>query len=392
MFLLAVCAPFMPACAARVTENTTVADGETDRLFNLDDVVVTGTRTPKLLKDVPILTRLITEEEIRKTDATDIQDLLQQVMPGVEFTYAMNQQVNMNLSGFAGQNVLILLNGERLAGETMENTDFARLNMQNVQRIEIIKGAASALYGSNAAGGVINIITKEVDKPWTLNLNARLADHKEQRYGGSLGLRKGGFSNMIDVTHTKIDTYNLCYNTKDDCDFRTVFGGRTWNVNDRLAYSLNENMKLSAHAGYYFKERLYNVDAPDRYRDFSGGVKGEWRISDRDNVEVSYNFDQYDKSDYLVMRDLDVRDYRNVQHTTRLLYSHRFAEDGVLTLGATICVTTSTAISSLTVRRDSIRAMCSRSMTIISVSIGSWSRPDGWTISPTMTTLTSQVR
>lgn len=333
MLLLAVCAPFMPACAAGVAENTTVADGETDRLFNLDDVVVTGTRTPKLLKDVPILTRLITEEEIRKTDATNIQDLLQQVMPGVEFTYAMNQQVNMNLSGFAGQNVLILLNGERLAGETMENTDFARLNMQNVQRIEIIKGAASALYGSNAAGGVINIITKEVDKPWTLNLNARLADHKEQRYGGSLGLRKGGFSNMIDVTHTKIDTYNLCYNTKDDCDFRTVFGGRTWNVNDRLAYSLNENMKLSAHAGYYFKERLYNVDAPDRYRDFSGGVKGEWRISDRDNVEVSYNFDQYDKSDYLVMRDLDVRDYRNVQHTMRMLYSHRFAEDGVLTLG-----------------------------------------------------------
>ena len=142
LLLLLTTAPLVPSIAADGMENTALADGETDRLFNLDDVVVTGTRTPKLLKDVPILTRLITEEEIRKSDATDIRDLLQQEMPGVEFTYAMNQQLNMNLAGFAGQNVLILIDGERLAGETMENTDFARLNMQNVQRIEIIKGAA----------------------------------------------------------------------------------------------------------------------------------------------------------------------------------------------------------------------------------------------------------
>ena len=122
----------MPVMAAEGVENTAKTDGDTDRLFNLDDVVVTGTRTPKSLKDVPILTHLITEEEIRKSDATDIKDLLQQVMPGVEFANSMNQQPNMNFSGFSGKNVLILLNGERLAGETMENTDFARLTMQNV--------------------------------------------------------------------------------------------------------------------------------------------------------------------------------------------------------------------------------------------------------------------
>ena len=264
LLLLLTTAPLVPSIAADGMENTALADGETDRLFNLDDVVVTGTRTPKLLKDVPILTRLITEEEIRKSDATDIRDLLQQEMPGVEFTYAMNQQLNMNLAGFAGQNVLILIDGERLAGETMESTDFARLNRQNVQGIEIIEGAASALYGSNAAGGVINISTKETQKPWAVNLNARLADHKEQRYGGSLGLRRGRVNNVIDVMHTKIDTYNLCYNTKDDCDFRTVYGGRTWNIKERLAYTVTGDLKLSAHAGYYFKERLYNLDAPDR--------------------------------------------------------------------------------------------------------------------------------
>jgi len=316
-----------------VEEKDNVTDGESDRLFNLDDVVVTGTRTPKLLKDVPTLTRLITAEEISKADATDLKDLLQQELPGVEFTYAMNQQTNMNVAGFAGQNVLILIDGERLAGETMDNTDFSRLTMQNVERIEIIKGAASALYGSNATGGVINIITKQASKPWSLNVNARLADHKEQRYGAVMGLHKGKVSNTIDATHTKIATYNLCYNTKDDCDFRSVYGGRTWTVNDHLTYNPVENLKLSARAGYFFRERLYNVDSPDRYRDFSGGLKGEWRMGDRDDVEVSYSYDQYDKSDYQTLRDIDVRDYRNVQHTTRLLYTHRFKEQNLLTLG-----------------------------------------------------------
>lgn len=329
---------FMPLIMAvapvyAVEDNDAVADGESDRLFNLDDVVVTGTRTPKLLKDVPTLTRLITAEEIRKADATDLKDLLQQELPGVEFTYAMNQQTNMNVAGFAGQNVLILIDGERLAGETMDNTDFSRLTMQNVERIEIIKGAASALYGSNATGGVINIITKQASKPVSLNVNARLADHKEQRYGAVMGLHKGKVSNTIDVMHTKIATYNLCYNTKDDCDYRSVYGGRTWTVNDHLTYNPIENLKLSARAGYFFRERLYNVDSPDRYRDFSGGLKGEWRMSDRDNVEVSYSYDQYDKSDYQTLRDIDVRDYRNVQHTTRLLYTHRFKEQNLLTLG-----------------------------------------------------------
>ena len=136
-----------------------------DSMYYLNDVVVTGTRTPKLLKDAPIQTRLITSADIEKADATNAEDLLQQEMPGVEFSYAMNQLKHMNLCGFGGQGILFLVDGERLAGETMDDVDFTRLNMANVERIEIVKGAASALYGSNAGGGVINIITKEGTEP-----------------------------------------------------------------------------------------------------------------------------------------------------------------------------------------------------------------------------------
>lgn len=140
---------------------------------NMETVVVTGTRTPKLLKDVPIVTRVITADEIKKVDATHIGDLLQAELPGIEFSYSMDQQVSLNMQGFGGNAVLFLVDGERLAGETLDNIDYNRLNMSNVERIEIVKGAASSLYGSNAVGGVVNIISKVPAEPWTVNLNGR---------------------------------------------------------------------------------------------------------------------------------------------------------------------------------------------------------------------------
>ena len=81
------------------------------KCLELEQVVVTGTRTPKLLANTPVLTKLITSDDIMKTDATNLRDVLQQVIPGIEFSYAMNQQVHMNFSGFGGQRMLILVDG-----------------------------------------------------------------------------------------------------------------------------------------------------------------------------------------------------------------------------------------------------------------------------------------
>ena len=133
-------------------------------VLNLDEVVITGTRVPKQLKDTPVQTTLITSKDIERSDATDIQGLLQAELPGVEFSYAMNQQVHLNFGGFGGQSLLFLVDGERMAGETLDDVDFSRIDMNNVERIEIVRGASSALYGSNAGGGVINIITKRASK------------------------------------------------------------------------------------------------------------------------------------------------------------------------------------------------------------------------------------
>ena len=93
----------------------------------LEEVVVTATRTPKALKDVPVVTRLISSDDIKKADATNIHDLLTEELPGLEFSYAMSQETSLNMNGFGGKAILFLVDGERLAGETMDKVDFNRL-------------------------------------------------------------------------------------------------------------------------------------------------------------------------------------------------------------------------------------------------------------------------
>lgn len=305
------------------------------RQFDLGEVVVTGTRTPKFLKDTPIQTRVITSREIEKTDATNIQDLLQQELPGVEFSYAMNQQTHLNFSGFGGQGVLFLIDGERLAGETMDDVDFTRLNMDNVERIEIVKGAASALYGSNATGGVINIITKKTDKPWTLNVNGRLARHNEQRYGASFGLNGKRLGNMFTANYTDVDNFDV-HSAAGPVTriISTVYGDRTLNLKDQLVWSPSRNVEIGGRVGYFFRQTTRTAEQPERYRDFSGGLRIDWTLSDHDMLQANYAFDQYDKSDYQKLRKLDIRDYSNVRNTFRLLYNHTFGSGDILTAGA----------------------------------------------------------
>ena len=166
---LAIALTLASSAATYAMEDITASDTlRSDSMLmrhDMDELVVTATRTPRPIKDAPVLTRVLNRRDIVLSDALNLSDLLGREMPGVEFTYSMNQQVNMNMGGFAGQSVLVLVDGERLAGETMENVDFSRLNLNNVERIEIVRGAQSALYGAGAVGGVINIITGDARDP-----------------------------------------------------------------------------------------------------------------------------------------------------------------------------------------------------------------------------------
>ncbi len=301
-------------------------------LINLNTITVTGTRTPKLLGNTPVVTQIITADEIEKLDATNIQDVLISEMPGLEFSFSMDQQVALSMQGLGGMAILFLVDGERLAGETLDNTDFLRLNTDDIERIEIIKGAASALYGSNSVGAVINIITKRATNRWTANLNTHFGSrHGEQRHGGQLGINSGHWNSLTSVQTNSTDTYSLTGRTGTDT--MAVYGNRQWNFKEKLTYSFTDRTSLTARAGYYFHERNSSEHKKDRARDFSGGLRLQSATGDRGNIDVSYTFDRYDKSNFYPAISSDFIEYKNVQNTLRALYTMPLGQNVTLTAG-----------------------------------------------------------
>lgn len=290
----------------------------------LETVVVTATRTPKLLKDSPVVTRVITSVDIEKSGKADIGTLLEQQMPGVEFSLGMAQNPQINMSGFGGGGILFLLDGERLAGETLDNPDYSRLNLQNAERVEIVKGAASSLYGSNATGGVVNIISARPKEGIHLRLNGRYGTHSLQSYGALATYKKGKIANSLDARFDSQGEIKF----PNFGDFSRAYATHSWNVRDRVTITFSDEAFITARAGYYWRQRNSTNVTHDRYSDISAGISGRWK-----DFTAKYSFDAYDKYDYEMATKEQIRDYRNRQNSVHLQYSHEFGGSGTLTAG-----------------------------------------------------------
>ena len=321
---------------------------------DLEPVVVTASHTPKALKDAPVVTRLITLHDIRITDATNIQDMLIQELPGLEFGFAMGQETSLNMSGFGGNAVLFLVDGERMAGETMDNVDYNRMNLDNVGRIEIVKGASSALYGSNAVGGVVNIISRENWEPWTANVNSRFNSFgNEWRHGANFSFNTKKWNSQTSFQHTAIDPVDLpkAHSSEeiaielmkkaqglpydesvleDDSNLSRLYGQKTYNVKERLTWRPTEQLTLVGRGSYFF--RSSERDTHDyHFNAYSAGLKGRYNWEKDRHLELSYAYDQYDKANFLPggARTHD-HDYSNRQHVLHALYSHVFGRNSLI--------------------------------------------------------------
>lgn len=301
--------------------------------IQLDAVVVTGTRTPKMLKDVPVVTTVISSREIEKTGSLTIADVLQSEIPGVEFGRQMDGQVVMNMQGMGGTDILFLIDGERMAGESMNNIDYERLNMDNVERVEIVRGAGSALYGSNAIGGVVNIITKEAEEPWSLDVNARYGSNNEQKYGATLGFDREKFNSVTNLSYKSIDTYTL--QDRDSAgDVSIIYGGRNINANQSFRYDFLPGLYLKVRGGFYHRERDYSQTRKNRYMDGSAGAVLDYSVTGKAHLRLDYAFDLYDKFNFYPRAELLTHEYRNMQNTADLQFDYRFSETNILTVGA----------------------------------------------------------
>lgn len=146
---------------------TAFAAEENLQEFSLDTMVVTATRTEMSVKEAPSAVQVVDSKKLEQTQAKTLHDALKGAL-GVNVFNDFQGRSNVSIRGSESRHVLILVDGKRLGGEAAYNSanawDVDRIRMENVEKVEIIRGPAGALYGSDAMGGVINVVTKTPNK------------------------------------------------------------------------------------------------------------------------------------------------------------------------------------------------------------------------------------
>lgn len=295
----------------------------------LDEVVVTGSFIERPIKDVPVLTRVVSQKDIQALNPGKIEDLLQYELPGLQIGFnSMSQQPEIKYQGMDGEYVLFLIDGERVSGEGADhNVDFSRFNIDDIERIEVIKGAQSTIYGSNALGGVINIITKTANRPITANLNARIAEGYGQKYNGSFGIRKDNLTTYTSLTYRTADTYTI----GDEDNYTTIWGYNIWDFTQKLGYNFNEKISADVKFTNYWNQkdirtgRLYQ----EYNRDYTLGAKVKYLPAEGHQITVGYTFDNFWKDHHFFRIDSTALNYRNIRQTPRIDYSGRFGNVNV---------------------------------------------------------------
>ena len=141
----------------------------TETLLQLNDVVVTSTRSGYLLRDVPIATEVIGTKDINESGAVTVSELLSQ-RAGVSTSVNVDGGAIFNMLGLDSRYILILKNGQPVTGRFNNRVDLDQVSINSIKKIEITKGPGSAIYGTDAMGGVINIITQEPSEDLELDL------------------------------------------------------------------------------------------------------------------------------------------------------------------------------------------------------------------------------
>ena len=282
---------------------TAYTGGEADELmptYSLGEVVVTATRTKKKDIDVPAATTVITAEDIKQSGASNAADVLSKVDGFVYKSFgpngaAMGSMTNeINVRGLKS-GALILMNGNPIAWRGKYNLD--QIPASEIERIEVVKGGVSVLYGSEAMSGVVNIITK---KKHSNEVHAGFGNYGQRSYGISVGDERFGFYYNYDkfgrrdgVSYTEYAQAMLRGQTRTDIyDILKQNVGVNYHVNPRLDFQI----------GYYETEGKYkrtitavdNTHAPTRMQ--------------RIPVGAPYNQRKYETKQYITQlnyRDTD---------------------------------------------------------------------------------------
>ena len=222
--------------------------------FDLGEVVVTPTKTKKTVEDISATVSVITREEIEASGANSVMDILGN-LPGV---FVKKQEtlgradINIRGIGQDGRRIMVLIDGRPVKVALFGCTVTHSLPLDNVEKIEVVRGPASILYGTDALGGVINIITREAEERVETDLTTSYGTYDTRQYL----LRHGGKQEKFD--------YYITADKKESDGHRVNGGYDGKDYTTKFGYFLTENIKATL-SGKYFdgkKEKPGTITEP----------------------------------------------------------------------------------------------------------------------------------
>ena len=272
---------------------------------NLSQVVVTGTGTHRRMIDSPIPVNVLTAKDIRESNVTNLEEALTKLTSNFSFSTS-GMGTEMVLNGLKSDYILVLMNGRKLVGDDA----LMRVNMANVKRIEILNGSASALYGSDAIGGVINIITDDSKNKVDASSTTKVSDNGRFSEAVNLDLNVGKLSSYSSYQRQQSDGWQLhpmseTVSKKGEVklaptDKQAFTGYHSNTVSQNFSYSLNNKTTLYAQGSYYnflndrpVTEYKYNM----YHENYTYGFGMKYMVNKKAYIDADFYSDNY-KSAY----------------------------------------------------------------------------------------------
>jgi len=326
LLFFVVCMAATSATAQIYNRRDTVAMSQ--RTYSLNPIVVTGSGHHQRLKSAATPVRVLSAVEIREQGVTTFSDAVVRMMPQVTMApNSMGSQLRLN--GLGGKYILILINGRKLSGDISNNVDINRINMARVKRIEVLDGAASSLYGSDAIAGVINVITDQpADRLVSVASDTRVSGEGQLTESVSLDIFSHGFGSYTSFCHDRAGSYRTSdseyvkgSDTQTQRSIAPLFTGyRNSIIGQRFTYQPANQLAFNAGIDYSYKI----TDRPETNPDVSGGTDYEMRYKSlrwnaggiykfgrRNSVQADFTVDRfrYGKEYDVATADYAVGDY-----------------------------------------------------------------------------------
>jgi len=284
----------------------------------LEAVVVTATRDVQEIRKVPANVTVITKEKIEQYDSKSVVDLVRDEDGVVVRDYfGTGKAAMVDLRGFGetgALNTLVLVDGRRVNEIDLSGVDWSQIPLDQVERIEIVRGPGSVLYGDNAVGGVINIITKNPEKPFLASAGVVIGSYSYNKESGSVSGKWGPLSAILNASYNSTDGYrnNGLFRTKD------VGGKLIYDLNDAVSFNLSGNLhRDDTGLPYGLPKDAYELDRQatihpyDKAETEDGyvalGIKA--KLLDFGRIEADFSYRHRDVSDIYVSSQFE--DKRN---------------------------------------------------------------------------------